>query len=246
MPSQPSFTEPEVEAILARAIEHAESGKAKLSLEDLVAVGAELGVSRAAIESAAAEVVERPEAPSQLDGDALDEDSSRKMTLEVMKSRKQARWYRNLYVYLAVNAFLLFVNLMTSPEHLWVLWPVGGWGLAMVLMARRAFFMSEEEAEEALAHAEHHWRRAENRRARKEARRERKEARRTRRRGPIPPIDDAGLRARIDARVDSVLAERGVRVAAPEPEGRRVHDERVQEEEDEEAPQAQRQRSQAR
>ena len=39
----------------------------------------------------------------------------------------------HLVVYLAVNGLLLFVNLYYSPELLWVLFPVAGWGAGVVM-----------------------------------------------------------------------------------------------------------------
>ena len=35
--------------------------------------------------------------------------------------------------YLVVNAFLVFVNLMTTPNYLWVLWVIAGWGIGLIL-----------------------------------------------------------------------------------------------------------------
>jgi len=217
MPNDPpSFSESEVEAILGRAIERAESGKTSLSLDELVAVGAELGVSRAAIETAAAEVRSVTPPPNPSEGAP----ESAHDGVKALKARARAAWFRHLFVYLAVNAFLLFVNLMTSPHKLWVVWPLAGWGLGVVLSARRAFFMSEDEAQ-------HYLSRKERNISRKERRRERREARRSATHGmaaPLAPaaaitsgarVDDAHLRARIDQRVDALLAQRGVRVEIP-------------------------------
>jgi hypothetical protein len=41
----------------------------------------------------------------------------------------------HLFVYLAVNAFLIVVNLTTSPETLWSIWPLLGWGLGLAAHA---------------------------------------------------------------------------------------------------------------
>ena len=42
-------------------------------------------------------------------------------------------FYRHLIVYLAVNAFLLILNLLTSPHHFWFQWPLLGWGIGLFL-----------------------------------------------------------------------------------------------------------------
>lgn len=35
--------------------------------------------------------------------------------------------------YLVINAFLVFVNWMTTPHYWWVGWVIAGWGLGLVL-----------------------------------------------------------------------------------------------------------------
>jgi hypothetical protein len=42
-------------------------------------------------------------------------------------------FFRHLSVYLAVNAFLLIINLITSPHELWFQWPLIGWGIGLFL-----------------------------------------------------------------------------------------------------------------
>ena len=37
----------------------------------------------------------------------------------------------HLFVYLAVNALLIGINLTTSPDNLWLIWPLLGWGLGL-------------------------------------------------------------------------------------------------------------------
>lgn len=45
----------------------------------------------------------------------------------------------HLFVYLAVNAFLIAINLTTSPETLWSIWPLLGWGLGLAAHAWLAY-----------------------------------------------------------------------------------------------------------
>jgi len=35
--------------------------------------------------------------------------------------------------YVVINAFLAFVNWMTTPHYWWVGWVIAGWGLGLVL-----------------------------------------------------------------------------------------------------------------
>jgi hypothetical protein len=41
-------------------------------------------------------------------------------------------FYGHLSVYLLVNTGLLILNLATSPQYLWVFWPMFGWGIGLV------------------------------------------------------------------------------------------------------------------
>ena len=48
-------------------------------------------------------------------------------------------FYGNLVSYIAVNLFLLFINLRYSPEYLWFFWPMLGWGLGLMFHGMKAF-----------------------------------------------------------------------------------------------------------
>ncbi len=48
-------------------------------------------------------------------------------------------FYRHLSVYVIVNLGLFLINMTTSPGTLWFIWPLMGWGIAIVLHALRVF-----------------------------------------------------------------------------------------------------------
>lgn len=48
-------------------------------------------------------------------------------------------FYGNLTAYIIVNAFLVVVNLLTSPKHLWFYWPMLGWGIGVIFHGLRVF-----------------------------------------------------------------------------------------------------------
>jgi hypothetical protein len=48
-------------------------------------------------------------------------------------------FYRHLGVYVIVNLGLFFINMVASPEALWFIWPLMGWGIAVALHALRVF-----------------------------------------------------------------------------------------------------------
>lgn len=48
-------------------------------------------------------------------------------------------FYGNLTAYIVVNVFLMIVNLLASPEHLWFYWPMLGWGIGVLFHGLRVF-----------------------------------------------------------------------------------------------------------
>lgn len=53
--------------------------------------------------------------------------------------QKVKGFYGNLTAYIVVNIFLMVVNFMTSPEHLWFYWPMLGWGIGVLFHGLRVF-----------------------------------------------------------------------------------------------------------
>lgn len=53
-------------------------------------------------------------------------------------------FYGNLTSYCVVISFLAVLNLLTSPEYLWFLWPMLGWGIGIVAHAATTFGIGKE------------------------------------------------------------------------------------------------------
>jgi len=53
--------------------------------------------------------------------------------------RKLRGFYLHLIRYLIVVLALLAINLIVSPQRMWVFWVMGGWGLGIVMHAFRVF-----------------------------------------------------------------------------------------------------------
>lgn len=53
--------------------------------------------------------------------------------------RQLRGFYTHLSVYLAVNAGLLVINLVSSPGRLWAVWPLAGWGIGLLIHAAGVF-----------------------------------------------------------------------------------------------------------
>lgn len=48
-------------------------------------------------------------------------------------------FYIHLTVYVVVNLILLSINMIASPDGLWFIWPLMGWGVGVVFHALSAF-----------------------------------------------------------------------------------------------------------
>lgn len=48
-------------------------------------------------------------------------------------------FYTHLTTYTIVNVILYAINMITSPDSLWFIWPLMGWGVAVVLQALSVF-----------------------------------------------------------------------------------------------------------
>jgi len=57
----------------------------------------------------------------------------REETYKRAKRRVEAKigFYIHLAVYIGVNILLLIINLTTSPQYLWFIWPLLGWGIGL-------------------------------------------------------------------------------------------------------------------
>jgi 2TM domain-containing protein len=131
MSKNQSYGDDDVRDIIERALK--EQPAAGVSHEDLLSIGAGVGLSPAAIESAAREVTE-----ARLTATA---------TKRVLSRRRRGLVVHAL-VYALVNALLFAVNFLTTPGEWWVLFPMFFWGLGLLLHA--GFGLSKQVSERRL------------------------------------------------------------------------------------------------
>ncbi len=79
---------------------------------------------------------------------------------ELRVSRARRDFFNHLTAYIIVNAFLIFINLWTSPGAIWFPFVLAGWGVGLAFH----YFASRpssviEEAEKELASIEYYARR---------------------------------------------------------------------------------------
>src|SRR6187549_3918513 len=123
-----SYADDEVRAIIERALK--EQPVSGVSHEDLLSIGAGVGLPRAAIENAAREVTEA----------RLQQTAAKRIV-----SRRRRGLAAHAFVYLAINALLFAINFLTTPGEWWVLFPLFVWGLGLLLHAGFSLFSPVSE-----------------------------------------------------------------------------------------------------
>jgi len=123
-----SYADDEVRAIIERALK--EQPASGVSHDELLAIGAGVGLSREALESAARAVT-----------DARLTETARAQIV----SRKRRCVMAHAFVYFVVNGALFAINFLTTPGQWWVLFPVVAWGIGMILHAGFGLFSRASE-----------------------------------------------------------------------------------------------------
>jgi hypothetical protein len=112
------YTDDDIKAIIGRALESPTGSSGGTTHADLLAIAEQVGISPAAIERAANEVLE-----SRLDAEADG---------RIRATRKRWLGLHGL-VFALINALLFSVNALTTPGEWWVLFSVFFWGLALAV-----------------------------------------------------------------------------------------------------------------
>lgn len=60
-------------------------------------------------------------------------------TIAVHRAEEKLGFITHLMMYLIVSAMLAAINLLTNPQYLWFVYPVGGWGIAVLIHATALF-----------------------------------------------------------------------------------------------------------
>ncbi len=113
------YSEEEARNILKKAVE-LETQEGDFSREELLSMAEELEIPPERL--VAAEKAWLGESQGQTDIQAFD------------KYRRQ-RFRNQLFAFISTTIFLAAINLLTSPSHLWFLYPFLGWGLAIAAQA---------------------------------------------------------------------------------------------------------------
>lgn len=63
------------------------------------------------------------------------------------RAQAKIEFFRHLLVYAIVIGCLCAINLTTSPQYLWFVWPAAGWGIGILAHAANLFVFSDELTE---------------------------------------------------------------------------------------------------
>ncbi|MDZ7951931.1 MAG: 2TM domain-containing protein [Nostoc sp. DedQUE12b] len=109
-----TYDSEDVEQILQKALTRKDKGE--FSREQLLEMASELNISSNILETTEQKWL------------AQQEEERSRHTFNAF--RRRAFW-SNFVSFLAVNLFLIILNLITSPSYFWAIFPVLGWGLGL-------------------------------------------------------------------------------------------------------------------
>ncbi|WP_353932922.1 2TM domain-containing protein [Okeanomitos corallinicola TIOX110] len=111
-----TYNSEEMQQILEVAFKRQQQGE--FTREQIIEIASELGVSSESLKAAEQEWLTKQ--------------------VEVKKDRmsnnqKRQEFKSHLITFIAVNGFLILLNLFTSPGYFWAIFPLLGWGLGLLL-----------------------------------------------------------------------------------------------------------------
>ena len=123
-----NYSDEEVRAIIERALK--EQPSSDVSHDDLLSIGAGVGLSRAALESAARDVTD-----ARLS----------KAAEQRIVSRRRRGLAAHAFVYVVVNVISFAINYLTTPGQWWFLFAALPWALGLILHAGFGLFSPVSE-----------------------------------------------------------------------------------------------------
>lgn len=111
-----TYSSDDVQKILQLAM--ARKQQESFSGEQLLEMGTELGISPELLESAKREWLIQAKIQQE-------QQTRRKIRLRGFKA--------HLISFVAVNTFLVVLNLMVTPRYFWAIYPISGWGLGLFM-----------------------------------------------------------------------------------------------------------------
>lgn len=124
-----SYSSDDVQKILQRALAKKQEGS--FSRQQLLEMAAELGIAPEMLQQAEQEW----SVQQDVDQTSLQEAEERRRFNRFQRQAFKA----HLISYLAVNGFLVAINLITSAGYFWAIFPILGWGLGLFFHGAAAY-----------------------------------------------------------------------------------------------------------
>jgi 2TM domain len=118
-----TYSSDDVQQILQRAM--AQSQNDDFSPQQLAEMATELGIPYTDLESAKTEWLTQRDQQRQQQQQQEQQHQSRR--------NRRRGFVAHLIPFVAVNTFLIGLNLITTPKHFWAIYPLSGWGLGLAL-----------------------------------------------------------------------------------------------------------------
>jgi hypothetical protein len=111
-----TYNSEEMQQILEVAFKRKQEGE--FTRENIIEIASELGVSSESLKAAEQEwLTKEVEVKKQ----------------QMSNNQKQQEFKLHLITFIAVNGFLILLNMFTSPGYFWAIFPLLGWGLGLFL-----------------------------------------------------------------------------------------------------------------
>src|SRR5258705_8816158 len=133
-PPGQTYSQEEVTEILKRALRQQSLRGKQLSHEELVEMANEVGIDRASLEAATADLAQTRAT------ELAQSEEAREIALE--RSRRFGRFVSSLFTYLVVGVVLYVIDLRTTGGT-WFFWPLLGFAIALAFQLRGVFFAHE-------------------------------------------------------------------------------------------------------
>jgi hypothetical protein len=117
-----TYNAEEMQQILEVAFRQKQKGE--YTREQIIEIASELGVSSESLQAAEQEWLK----------------NNVEVKKEQMSNSQQRKDFKShLFAFLAINSFLVLLNLVVSPGYFWAIYPILGWGLGLLLHGMKVY-----------------------------------------------------------------------------------------------------------
>ena len=121
-----TYNSEEMQQILEVAFRQKQKGE--YTREQIIEIASELGVSSESLQAAEQEWLK----------------NNVEVKKEQMSNSQQRKDFKShLFAFLAINGFLVLLNLVVSPGYFWAIYPILGWGLGLLLHGIKVYISND-------------------------------------------------------------------------------------------------------